>query len=320
MRRNRGMANAGILPSHQRRTSSGSTGSLTTTTARTSSSPASWSAGTPMTAHSVTRRVLEDGLLDLVGADVLAAPAERVLVAVDEVEPAVLVAAQRVAGVEPEVPPGLDGLLGHVVVAVAARPRVDRPHDELADLADRDLAVGLGVDQPDVEPLRVLQSGCARGPRHAVGRHDRRAGLGEAERVEERLDAVPLLELVDDRARRRRRVHGPELVVPVVVARRLLPGEVHHHADEVGDGDAGVAHVVDPPAGAELAADHRAATRDDHRVDGHERRVAVEQRRGREVDVVGGQPGEADDDLRRRSTAARSGIATPLDGPVVPEV
>ena len=99
-------------------------------------------------------------------------------------------------------------------------------------------------------------------------------------------------------ARRRRRIHGPELVVPVVVARRLLPGEVHHHADEVGDGDAGVAHVVDPPAGAELAADHRTATGDDHRVDGHERRVAVEQRRGREVDVVGGEPGEADDDLR----------------------
>ena len=109
-------------------------------------------------------------------------------------------------------------------------------------------------------------------------------------------------------------IHRPELVVPVVVARRLLPGEVHHHADEVGDGDAGVAHVVDPPAGAELAADHRTAAGDDHRVDGHERRVAVEQRRGREVDVVGGEPGEADDDLRRRSTAARRASRRPWTG------
>ena len=137
MRRNRGMANAGILPSHHSRTSSGSTGSLTTTTARTSSSPASWSAGMPMTAHSVTAGCWRNGLLDLVGADVLAAPSQGVLVAVDEVEPAVLVAAQRVAGVEPQVAPGLEGLLGHVVVAVAAGPRVHRPDHELADLADR---------------------------------------------------------------------------------------------------------------------------------------------------------------------------------------
>src|SRR5215216_4032661 len=56
-------------------------------------------------------RVAEDRLLDLVRADVLATPAQRVLVAVDEVEPAVLVLAQRVTGVEPQVAPGLDGLL-----------------------------------------------------------------------------------------------------------------------------------------------------------------------------------------------------------------
>jgi hypothetical protein len=57
---------------------------------------------------------------------------------------------------------------------------------------------------------------------------------------------VPLLELLDDRARGRRRIHRPELVVPVVLARRLLPGEVHHHADEVRDRHSGVADVVDP--------------------------------------------------------------------------
>src|SRR3712207_8468722 len=55
-------------------------------------------------------------------ADVLAAAPEGVLVAVDEVVPAVLVAAERVTGVEPEVAPRLDGLLRHVVVAVADGP------------------------------------------------------------------------------------------------------------------------------------------------------------------------------------------------------
>ena len=61
------------------------------------------SAGTAITAHSATAGMVEHRLLDLVGADVLAAPADRVLEPVDEVVPAVGVAAQPVAGVEPEV-------------------------------------------------------------------------------------------------------------------------------------------------------------------------------------------------------------------------
>src|SRR3712207_8033736 len=83
-------------------------------------------------------------------SDVLATAPEGVLVAVDEVVPAVLVAAERVTGVEPQVAPRLDRLLRHVVVAVAAGPRVHRADDQLADLADGDLAVGLRVDEADV--------------------------------------------------------------------------------------------------------------------------------------------------------------------------
>src|SRR3954454_2188931 len=164
-------------------------------------------------------RVAEDRLLDLVGADVLAAAPEGVLVAVDEVVPAVLVAAERVTGVEPEVAPRLDRLLRHVVVAVGAGPRVHRADDELADLAHLHLAVGLRVDQPDVEPLLVLQARRTRRPRLPVGRHDRRAGLGEPERVDERLDAVPLLELLHVGAGRGRGVHAAQHVVAVVLPR-----------------------------------------------------------------------------------------------------
>jgi hypothetical protein len=55
--------------------------------------------------------------------------------------------------------------------------------------------------------------------------------------------------------------------------------------------------VVDPPAGAELGPDHRAPAGDERRVGGHELRVAVEQRRRRQIDVVRGEPGQRDDDL-----------------------
>ena len=62
-------------------------------------------AGTPIAAHSSTVVVLGDRGLDLERRDVLAAPPDRVAHAVDEVVPAVLVDAERVAGVEPAVAP-----------------------------------------------------------------------------------------------------------------------------------------------------------------------------------------------------------------------
>ena len=60
------------------------------------------------------RGVGVEHLLDLEARDVLAAPADAVLDAVDVVQPAGVVEAAGVAGVEPQVPPRLDGLLGHV--------------------------------------------------------------------------------------------------------------------------------------------------------------------------------------------------------------
>ena len=51
------------------------------------------------------------------GRDVLAAPADRVLEPVDEAEIAVCITDHPVAGVEPAVPPGLDGLFRHAEIA-----------------------------------------------------------------------------------------------------------------------------------------------------------------------------------------------------------
>ena len=58
-----------------------------------------------------------DGVLHLLGGDVLAATPDHVLLAVDEIEEAVLVQASHVAGVEPAFPEGLLGL--NVIAPVA---------------------------------------------------------------------------------------------------------------------------------------------------------------------------------------------------------
>ena len=72
--------------------------------------------GTATAADSATGMPAHERL-DLERRDVLAAPADRVLHAVDEVVVAVLVVSEAVAGVEPAVAPGPCGLLGHAVVA-----------------------------------------------------------------------------------------------------------------------------------------------------------------------------------------------------------
>ena len=69
--------------------------------------------GTPMTATSRTVGWAQISASTSKRGDVLAAPPDRVLDAVDEVEVAVLVVAERVAGVEPAVAPGRGGRLRH---------------------------------------------------------------------------------------------------------------------------------------------------------------------------------------------------------------
>ena len=130
----------------------------------------------------------------------------------------------------------------------------------------------------------------------AVRRHDRRADLGEAEGLDEGLDAEAALELptagqavgsggrAAGRCRRSAGVSGCWLMKSIITPTKI-------------GGDAVRRDAVDPPGGAELRPDDRAAAGDDHRVDRHERRVAVEERRGRQVGVLGGEPGQRDHDL-----------------------
>ncbi len=84
--------------------------------------------------------------------EMFSAPAQRILDAVDEVEVAVLVTPQCVSR-EPEVAAYLGGLLGHAEVAGIEGPGLFVAHDELTDLARRQLLVGVRVDDAHVEPV-----------------------------------------------------------------------------------------------------------------------------------------------------------------------
>ena len=133
--------------------------------------------------HGDDRRLLDRGMgadlgLDLERGDVLAAPADRVLHAVDEEVVAVLVDAEGIAGVEPAVAPGPRRRLGILVVAVVHRPRPIGAHDQLADLAGRHLAVVL-VDDPHLDAGTRPAAGAER--RRVLARQERRRHLGHVE-------------------------------------------------------------------------------------------------------------------------------------------
>src|SRR4051794_36358331 len=96
--------------------------------------------------------------LDLERGDVLTAPADRVLHAIDEEKLAVLAHAEGIAGVEPAVAPGAGRGFGVLVVAVVHRPRPVGAHDQLADLAGRHLAVVL-VDDARLDSRAWLAAG-----------------------------------------------------------------------------------------------------------------------------------------------------------------
>ena len=135
-------------------------------------------------------RVLVEHLLDLARVDVVAAADDQVLLAVDDVEVAVLVDAGHVAAVEPAAAHRLRGRVG--ALPVALHDVVAADHD-LADLALGDRVVVL-VDDLHLDPLDrgadrarlalavgVVGAGDRRGLREAVAlEHDRPEGLLEA--------------------------------------------------------------------------------------------------------------------------------------------
>src|SRR6202012_2079857 len=93
----------------------------------------------------------EQCMLHLVGGDVLAAPADRVLDPVREANPTIAVHDDLIAGMEPEVAPCLDGLLRHLEVAGGEGERCIVAEHQLAGLAPWHLLIVL-IDRACLKP------------------------------------------------------------------------------------------------------------------------------------------------------------------------
>ena len=186
--------------------------------------------------------------LELHRGDVLASAAHRVLQPIDEVVPTSLVAHHAVTGVEPAIAPRLRRLLGHSEVAHHHPPRLIGPHEQLTDLAGRDLVVVL-VGDSDLVTRRDPFSG-----RLPIGRHvragiERGAHLGVAE-IRAHHHPEPPLEVLDA-GHDRRASDVAQGVVEVVGLRRLVEQPVHHRRNQRRDRAAVGADVVPEALGLE---------------------------------------------------------------------
>ena len=144
-----------------------------------------------------------------VRSEILAAAPDDVLLPVDEVVVSIRVAGDVVTGVEPEVAPSFDGLVGLADVAREHREGVAGSHDELAPLAVRDGPVVVvhdpGLDKPEGGADRTHPDGAGRvhqGGATALG-HSVQFNDGEAE---------SLFELRPERLGRAGREGGPHTV------------------------------------------------------------------------------------------------------------
>ena len=190
-----------------------------------------------------------------------------------------------------------------------------RSDDELSHPADRDLLVGLGVDELDIEPVRDCQ---ARGPGGTILAVRERIGIDTSTSSNTSTNAST--------PKRARNPSTIELAVGAAKMQRSLLSaslsrggqltEIHHHAEEVRHGDGVVTHPVDPATRAELAVDHKAGAGDQSRIGGQPLGVAVEQRRGDQVGVIG-KPGEVVA-LHGVEVELRVRHRDTLGGPVVP--
>ena len=149
-------------------------------------------------------RVLHERVLDLDAVDVLAAAVDHVLLAVDDLDEAVVVDAGQVAGVQPAVDERLGGLLGLVPVAGDDVLAADQQLADVRRLVD--------VDEVELDDRRGEADGL--GPLSAVlvgqERRDRRR-LGQAEAVAQtRVRGTPCSSRsITSGARRRPAVRDP---------------------------------------------------------------------------------------------------------------
>ena len=232
-------------------------------------------------------------LLDLEGGDVLAPPPDRIGRPADEVDVPLGVAPHEVARVEPEVAPRGERGLRLSVVAVGEEGRLVGPHDELADLTGRHLAVRV-VDHGDV----VLGDGAtaaARAARFVERLVDGHAGIGRAVGLDQ-AEAEALLEL----GRELRDGHTPgqpDRVILVVGRRRSLVQHRQRGAHEVEDRRTEPAHLGPEARRGEAAADGRRRPEHERRHHRHHAGVEVEERERRVEDVVRAQPEVLDHQL-----------------------
>src|SRR6266513_464711 len=119
--------------------------------------------------------MLVDLALHLERGDVLAPAPYVVLDPVDEVVVAVRVPPESVTGVQPEVAEEAQAGLGFAVVFGGHDPWLGAAHHELADMADRHLAV-LVVDDPEIEARHRATRDVDGG--HVVVADDRNVHLG----------------------------------------------------------------------------------------------------------------------------------------------
>ena len=256
-----------------------------------------------------------DRLLHLEAGDVLAPTPDRVLKPIDEIEVSVLVASTAIAGVKPQVAPGLDGLPGQIEIAEHGAEWLLRPDDQLAHLSRRHLVIVL-VDDPHLE--LVERPSHRTRPRRLVQSRDRDAvQFGRPVRVD-RLHAESPLELELDARRHRRTENGAHCHAPISRGlRRLVKEDVRHRPQQTADGGAVRPRLAPVAAGGESRA-HRGGRAGQDRGKERRLRVAVKERQARQPDVgvAGVEPAchepcppvvvavRAEDALRRAGRAA----------------
>src|ERR1700709_525228 len=233
-------------------------------------------------------RVLVEHLLDLARVDVVAAADDQVLLAIYDVEVALLVALRHVPRVEPAAAHRLRGGVG--ALPVALHDVVAADHD-LADFALGDLVVVLvedlhlypferGADRPRLAlAIGGGAGGEPRGLREAIAlEHDRPEGL---------LEAAQHL----DRHRGAAGDAGPKGGGVIALALGVVQQCPIHRWDAVEVGDAVALHRLQRLAGIESGDQGEAGA--DHQRGVHADRLAegVKERQAAEDDVAGGDFG-----------------------------
>ena len=224
--------------------------------------------------------------LDVGRRDVLAAPPDAVVEAVDEGQVALGVEPDRVAGVEPEVAVGGERRIGHAHVAERRRPRQARADDQLADLPLGHLLVVL-VDDAHVVEVVGDPAGRDVGPLVDDPVRDH-ADLGAAVGGDDPLEPEAAAEGPRGPGRARHRPGRPQRVVGVVGTLRLREHEAEHDAEERRVRRPGRPDPLEPGAGGEAALDPQARPDEQRAVEAH-LGVDVEQRQLGQVHVAGAE-------------------------------